>query len=40
MREIADAVGCAQSTCFSRLYAARRALSAELERLRAKRRVA
>jgi len=40
MREVAEAVGCPQSTCFSRLYAARRELAAELQRLRAKPRVA
>jgi RNA polymerase sigma-70 factor, ECF subfamily len=39
MREVAEAVGCPQNTCFSRLYAARRELAAELQRLR-KRRVA
>ena len=40
MREIADALDCSQNTLFSRLYAARKALAAELARLRAKRRVA
>jgi RNA polymerase sigma-70 factor (ECF subfamily) len=40
MREIAEALECSQNTCFSRLYAARKALAAELARLRAKRRVA
>jgi RNA polymerase sigma-70 factor, ECF subfamily len=40
MREIAEALDCSQNTLFSRLYAARRTLAAELARLRAKRRVA
>lgn len=36
MREISEALGLSQNTCFSRLYAARKALGAELTRLRAK----
>ena len=40
MREIAEALDCSQNTLFSRLYAARKALAAELTRLRAQRRVA
>jgi RNA polymerase sigma-70 factor (ECF subfamily) len=40
MREVAEAVGCPQNTCFSRLYAARRELAGQLQRLRAKPRVA
>jgi RNA polymerase sigma-70 factor (ECF subfamily) len=40
MREIADALDCSQNTLFSRLYAARKALAAELARVRARRRVA
>jgi len=40
MREIAETQGCSQNTLFSRLYAARKALAAELARLRATRRVA
>jgi RNA polymerase sigma-70 factor, ECF subfamily len=40
MREIAETQGCSQNTLFSRLYAARKTLAAELARLRAARRVA
>lgn len=40
MREIAGALECSPSTGFSRLYAARAAIAAELKRLRARRRVA
>jgi RNA polymerase sigma-70 factor (ECF subfamily) len=40
MREVAEALQCSQNTCFARLYAARKALATELQRLRAKQRVA
>ena len=40
MREIAEALNCPQGTCFSRLYAARKLIAAELAPLRAKQSVA
>ncbi len=40
MREVADVLECSSNTAFSRLYAARREIEAELKRLRARRRVA
>jgi RNA polymerase sigma-70 factor (ECF subfamily) len=40
MRDIADSLGCPLQTAFSRLYAARRSFTTQLERERHKRRVA